>query len=112
MIFFNTTECRICQKLPTDRVVMNCCGMAYCNVCLETSCGLLASSTTYCPMCKAYLRPIKGNQPLGTMKTITSKQSLPGYPRFATITISYSMPGGKQGPEHPNPGIVLKGLTI
>ena len=38
------------------------------------------------------------------MTSHTTRQSLPGYEKYGTITINYYIPGGTQGPEHPNPG--------
>jgi len=38
------------------------------------------------------------------MTSHTTRQSLPGYEKYGTITINYHIPGGTQGPEHPNPG--------
>jgi len=38
------------------------------------------------------------------MTSYTTRQSLPGYEKYGTITINYFIPGGTQGPEHPNPG--------
>ena len=59
----------------------------------------------YCPTCKTPLRTVEGNQPHGsTMNHRTSRSSLPGYPNCGTITITYHIPSGTQGPEHPNPG--------
>ena len=59
----------------------------------------------YCPICKTPLRKVEGNQPLGgTMNHHVYGNPLPGYPKCGTITITYYIPSGTQGPEHPNPG--------
>jgi len=59
------------------------------------------------------LRKITGNQPLGgTMRTQTySRLKLPGYEKYSTIEITYYMPSGVQGKEHPNPGQPFQGTT-
>ena len=38
-------------------------------------------------------------------------QHLPGYKGYNTIHIHYSIPGGVQGPEHPNPGQPFSGTS-
>ena len=38
------------------------------------------------------------------MISFTEYSSLPGYEKYGTITITYHIPGGTQGPGHPNPG--------
>ena len=48
---------------------------------------------------------VVGNQPLGgAMNHYVYSLPLPGYPKFGTIDITYQIPSGTQGPEHPNPG--------
>ncbi|CAK9007016.1 DnaJ homolog subfamily C member 21, partial [Durusdinium trenchii] len=58
-----------------------------------------------CPSCTTFYGEEIGTQPIGGRMTHrTSPSPLPGYPNCGTITISYSIPSGTQGPEHPNPG--------
>ena len=37
--------------------------------------------------------------------------SLPGYEGYNTIQITYTIPSGVQGPEHPNPGQRYKAIS-
>ena len=94
--------CPLClNEALTDPVVMNCCKNQFCKACIEQA----MVHSPYCPTCKTPLRPVECSQPLGsTMNHCISHSSLPGYPNCGTITISYYVPHGTQGPEHPNPG--------
>ena len=77
------------------------CKQVFCNSCLDQA----LKHKPYCPACTLPLRKITGNQPKGgTMTSYATRQSLPGYEKYGTITINYHIPGGTQGPEHPNPG--------
>ncbi|KAK3553117.1 hypothetical protein QTP86_031698 [Hemibagrus guttatus] len=45
----------------------------------------------------------------GTMKYTELGMSLPGYEQYRTAKITYSIPDGIQGEEHPNPGLPFEG---
>ena len=45
------------------------------------------------------------------MTWTTSTRSLAGYEGSGTISISYSLPSGRQGPEHANPGAPFAGTS-
>jgi len=40
-----------------------------------------------------------------------AKHRIPGYEYFSTIMITYKIPSGTQGPNHPNPGKHYTGKT-
>lgn len=114
-------ECPICLdvfKMPLKTK----CGHMFCKGCIEEA----LRHDSYCPTCKKPLRPITGKQPPGgTMTSLVCFSFLavrvmcnnafavcmqilnfpvPGYEGCNTIKIQYTIPGGVQGPEHPNPG--------
>ncbi|XP_060748397.1 uncharacterized protein si:busm1-163l24.3 [Tachysurus vachellii] len=45
----------------------------------------------------------------GTMRCTELPMNLPGYEQYRTAKITYSIPDGIQGEEHPNPGLPFKG---
>ena len=92
--------CPICLDSPTDRTTSECCKQIFCSVCLEQA----LTHSPYCPLCMIPLRTVVGNQPNGVMTHTRSRPSLPGYDNHGTIVISYNIPSGTQGPQHPNPG--------
>ncbi|XP_012275344.1 protein deltex [Orussus abietinus] len=57
-----------------------------------------------CPVCRLIYGEKRGNQPAGTMNWTRIPRALPGFPNTKTIQITYDIPSGIQGPEHPNPG--------
>ncbi|XP_008546966.1 protein deltex [Microplitis demolitor] len=57
-----------------------------------------------CPVCRMIYGEKRGNQPAGTMNWTRIPRALPGFPHTNTIQITYDIPSGIQGPEHPNPG--------
>ncbi|XP_015597376.1 protein deltex isoform X2 [Cephus cinctus] len=57
-----------------------------------------------CPVCRLIYGEKRGNQPSGTMNWTRIPRALPGFPNTNTIQITYDIPSGIQGPEHPNPG--------
>ena len=102
ILFYLYTGCPIClNEVLTDPVTTNCCKNQFCRACIDQ--GIIHSP--YCPICKMPLRKVVGNQPLGgAMNHYVYSNPLPGYPKCGTITITYQIPSGTQGPEHPNPG--------
>lgn len=57
-----------------------------------------------CPVCRMIYGEKRGNQPPGTMNWTRIPRALPGFPSTNTIQITYDIPSGIQGSEHPNPG--------
>jgi deltex len=89
-------------------VELSGCGHGFHEVCIRRHLGMRPA----CPLCfKAYgLRT--GNQPPGEMNVSFRRPgSLPlgGHERDGTIVISYNIPNGIQGAEHPNPGRAFAG---
>lgn len=68
---------------------------------------MFALQTSYlqCPVCKAIYGVKQGNQPPGIMNFQVLPFTLPGYEGCGTIQITYHIPSGVQGPEHPRPGM-------
>jgi len=107
-------DCPICydklkDKPPTAVGTCKHCKQAFCKGCLDEA----LKHKPYCPTCTVPLRKVTGNQPLGgTMRTQTYQyQKLPGYEKYGTIEITYHIPSGVQGKEHPNPGQPFQGTT-
>ena len=59
-------------------------------------------------MCKRRWR-IRGQQPDGTMRVTRSGSSCAGHGGAGTIHISYRLPSGTQGAQHPHPGVAYSG---
>lgn len=83
------------------------CGHVFHERCLEE---LMRTTPTHiqCPHCKRIYGLKMGNQPTNaTMQHTIVSTKLAGYENVNTIQITYSVQGGVQGPEHPNPGRCL-----
>ncbi|KAF1657372.1 E3 ubiquitin-protein ligase DTX3L, partial [Aptenodytes patagonicus] len=92
--------CPICMERINNKQILRKCNHAFCKSCIE-------QAMTYkqtCPVCNTIYGPVKGDQPEGTMSTRKIPVTLPGYPNCDTIEITYSMHGGIQTSNHPNPG--------
>uniref|UniRef100_A0A8C0HII2 E3 ubiquitin-protein ligase n=1 Tax=Buteo japonicus TaxID=224669 RepID=A0A8C0HII2_9AVES len=92
--------CPICMERINNKEILRKCNHAFCKSCID-------QAMTYkqtCPVCNTVYGLMKGDQPEGTMSTRTVSSSLPGYPKCGTIEITYSMYGGIQTSNHPNPG--------
>lgn len=92
--------CIICMDAITDKHVLPQCKHEFCNPCITKA----LSYKPACPVCQVSYGMQKGNQPEGTMSFIVSRHSLPGYSSCGSIVITYTMEGGIQTEEHPNPG--------
>ncbi|NWQ75386.1 DTX3L ligase, partial [Columbina picui] len=92
--------CPICMERIHNKEVLRKCNHAFCKSCID----LAMSYKQACPVCNTVYGLVEGNQPEGTMSTRTMHSSLPGYPSCGTIEITYSMRGGIQTKNHPNPG--------
>ncbi|KFV90722.1 E3 ubiquitin-protein ligase DTX3L, partial [Fulmarus glacialis] len=92
--------CPICMERINNKEVLRKCNHAFCKSCIN-------QAMTYkqtCPVCNTVYGLMKGDQPEGTMSTITKSESLPGYSNCGTIEITYNMRSGIQTSNHPNPG--------
>eukprot|EP00058_Branchiostoma_floridae_P022867 XP_002608357.1 hypothetical protein BRAFLDRAFT_91316 [Branchiostoma floridae] len=76
--------------------------------CIDTA----LSYKSQCPMCKAIVGELRGNQPPGRMDWHTDHRTrLPGFESCGAIIIYYNFPSGKQGSGHPNPGRYFSGTS-
>ena len=101
--------CPICLEKPTNPVKMPCCQQILCKACSDRA----FQESPLCLVCRKPLRAVVGNQPANATMThsFVSRHSLPGYPDFGIITITYRVPDGIQTHEHPNPGRRYCGTT-
>ncbi|XP_054686885.1 E3 ubiquitin-protein ligase DTX3L isoform X1 [Grus americana] len=92
--------CPICMETISNKEILRKCNHAFCKSCID-------EAMTYrqtCPICNTVYGLMKGDQPEGTMSTRKLSSALPGYPGCGTIEITYTMHGGVQTSNHPNPG--------
>ena len=109
MFCFLTTkdQCPLCKGAINDPVITPC-QHKYCRGCLARS----LHDSPYCAVCRVQLRDVTGNQPDGgRMSHHILKQSLIGYDGYGTIKITYYIPSGIQGHNHPHPGRQFSGDT-
>lgn len=102
--------CPICLDLikTNDCSVLNKCKHKFCKDCLAKAFQLKPA----CPICGEIYGNLTGTQPKGgTMTVSRDSSSLPGYEQYGTIVISYYIPSGHQGNEHPNPGMAYQGAS-
>ncbi|XP_065494423.1 E3 ubiquitin-protein ligase DTX3L [Caloenas nicobarica] len=92
--------CPICMDRIDNKEVLRKCNHAFCKNCIDQA----MSYKQACPICNTVYGLVEGDQPEGTMSTRMMPSSLPGYPSCGTIEITYSMRGGIQTKNHPNPG--------
>ena len=85
-------KCCICMDVPTQPTALGC-KHVFCKECID---GWFKQKPT-CPSCGKVYGELKGSQPQGKMSYKTKSTPLPGYPKAATIEITYSFPSGKQG---------------
>ncbi|KAF6735678.1 E3 ubiquitin-protein ligase DTX3L [Oryzias melastigma] len=93
-------NCPICLCPFTDKESLSC-KHEFCKLCLQEA---EKSSGPICPVCRKVFGIIQGNQPDGTMTWTKSSGPVPGFPHCGTITITYSIPSGRQTEKHPKPG--------
>lgn len=99
--------CPVCKNNITDPVT-TICGHKYCSGCLARS----LQASPYCAVCRNPLQEITGDQPDGgKMSHHILNFSLAGHQGFNTIKITYYIPSGVQGPNHPHPGRQFTGDT-
>ncbi|XP_016332873.1 probable E3 ubiquitin-protein ligase DTX2 [Sinocyclocheilus anshuiensis] len=102
--------CPICLETLkiSECTVLSKCKHRFCKDCLERAFHVKPT----CPICGEIYGNLTGTQPKGGTMTVSSdRSSLPGYERYGTIIISYHIPSGYQGDEHPNPGMPYQGAT-
>ncbi|KAM8770642.1 E3 ubiquitin-protein ligase DTX3L [Rhynchonycteris naso] len=92
--------CSICMDLMSNKQVLPKCKHEFCAPCINKA----LTYKSVCPLCQTSYGVQKGNQPEGIMTFSTQSSSLPGYESCGSIVINYSMKGGIQTKEHPNPG--------
>uniref|UniRef100_A0A8C8TA60 E3 ubiquitin-protein ligase n=1 Tax=Peromyscus maniculatus bairdii TaxID=230844 RepID=A0A8C8TA60_PERMB len=94
-------DCAICMDTISNKRVLPKCKHEFCTPCITRA----LSIKPVCPVCQTSYGIQKGNQPDGgTMTFSTLRHPLPGYGNCGTIVIQYTMSGGIQTKEHPNPG--------
>ena len=99
--------CSVCLDPLAQAVVVLPCSHSLHQHCarqlvLQGSAGPLCLQ---CPQCQTQHGTRTGTQPRGgTMAWVTTGTSLPGHEGTGTIAITYSIPAGVQGEEHPHPG--------
>ncbi|XP_075540571.1 E3 ubiquitin-protein ligase DTX4-like [Dermacentor variabilis] len=108
-------DCSICCEPLVASSSYNSCGrvvrLSHCTHYFHYAClaAMYKSNpkTSYlqCPVCKAIYGVKQGNQPPGIMNFQVLPFTLPGYEGCGTIQITYHIPSGVQGPEHPRPGM-------
>ncbi|KAJ8681393.1 hypothetical protein QAD02_017180 [Eretmocerus hayati] len=101
-----TDSCPVCLGTPEPLTVE----LIRCRHRLHLAClnAMLSSQQLLmyiqCPVCRMIYGEKRGNQPSGSMNWTRLPRSLPGFPNTKTIQITYDIPSGIQGPEHPHPG--------
>ncbi|XP_062273938.1 E3 ubiquitin-protein ligase DTX3L [Scomber scombrus] len=102
-------SCPICMEpiVTTEKKTLRC-KHSFCTQCLKTA----FEYKPVCPTCGEIYSPLRGTQPDGGRMDVTQKSSsLPGYERYGTIIIHYTIPSGIQKMEHPNPGQPYEGAS-
>uniref|UniRef100_A0A3B3CNR3 E3 ubiquitin-protein ligase n=2 Tax=Oryzias melastigma TaxID=30732 RepID=A0A3B3CNR3_ORYME len=100
-------NCPICFSPFTDKESLSC-KHEFCKLCLQEA---EKSSGPICPVCRKVFGIIQGDQPDGTMTWTKSSVEVPGFPHCGTITITYSIPSGRQTEKHPKPGHFYTGTS-
>ncbi|KAB1283761.1 E3 ubiquitin-protein ligase DTX3L [Camelus dromedarius] len=98
--------CIICMDTINNKRVLSKCKHEFCSLCIERA----FSYKPVCPVCQTSYGIQKGNQPDGNMSFSYLKDSLPGYESCGSIKIIYTIKGGIQTKEHPNPGKRFYGI--
>ncbi|XP_078462317.1 uncharacterized protein LOC144727397 [Lampetra planeri] len=98
--------CPICLGDFTEKYALPNCKHAFCRECID----MASKIRPVCPICNKPYGTIVGDQPINAHMTVNiTSGHLPGYPLCGTIEITYSIPSGIQGPEHPQPGMAYHG---
>ncbi|KAK3584352.1 hypothetical protein CHS0354_000863 [Potamilus streckersoni] len=100
-------NCTICLCTKTDPKFLPC-GHSFCSECYSQ----MLEQRPVCAICGTIVGTITGNQPNdGRMYVRTSLMSLAGYEEHGCIEITYDFPAGRQGPDHPSPGVWYGHMT-
>lgn len=102
--------CPICLETikMAESTVLTKCQHRFCKDCLDRAFQLKPA----CPICGEIYGSLTGTQPKGGTMTVSwDRSSLAGYQRCGTIVITYYIPSGSQGVEHPNPGMSYHGVS-
>ncbi|XP_072920486.1 E3 ubiquitin-protein ligase DTX3L [Hemitrygon akajei] len=99
--------CPICLEEMEIRETLKC-KHSFCKECID----LAFKTKSACPVCGEVYGELKGNQPEGgRMIHRLVQMRLPGYEKYDTIEIHYTIPDGFQGKEHPQPGQRYNGTS-
>ncbi|XP_051894993.1 E3 ubiquitin-protein ligase DTX3L [Pristis pectinata] len=99
--------CPICLEEIEVRETLKC-KHTFCKECID----MAFKTKSACPVCGEVYGELKGNQPEGgRMSHRNLAMHLPGYEKYDTIEIHYTIPDGLQGKEHPQPGQKYHGTT-
>ncbi|XP_072427740.1 E3 ubiquitin-protein ligase DTX3L [Chiloscyllium punctatum] len=102
------STCPICLEEIENRETLKKCKHSFCKDCINVA----FKTKSACPICGELYGEIIGTQPEGgKMSSRNMQMSLPGYEKFETIEIHYTIPDGIQGAEHPHPGQRYYGTT-
>ncbi|XP_059845420.1 E3 ubiquitin-protein ligase DTX3L isoform X2 [Hypanus sabinus] len=92
--------CPICLEEMEMQETLKC-KHSFCKECIDKA----FKTKSACPVCGEVYGELKGNQPEGgRMIHRLMQMRLPGYEKYDTIEIHYTIPDGFQGKEHPQPG--------
>ncbi|XP_062600871.1 uncharacterized protein LOC134262490 [Saccostrea cucullata] len=99
--------CCICMDTPSNPKALKC-GHVFCKDCIDQQFKYKPA----CPSCGKVFGKMTGDQPPGTVSLRKERRRLPGYEDCdRCIVITYTIGGGRQGEEHPNPDQYFKGIT-
>lgn len=102
-------ECPICLSKITKPKALKCCKQKFCIACIDEA----LQHSALCPMCQTPQWPLKGNQPVGSMRSeVSYYPNLPGFAKCHTIKIHYYFPNGIQGDNHPSPGTTMNYICM
>ncbi|KAB7495093.1 putative E3 ubiquitin-protein ligase DTX2 [Armadillidium nasatum] len=85
-------------------ISLSLCGHSFHEECICQYVEASPSKFLQCPNCKKLHGEKWGIQPKGSMDVQKMSGSLPGFSGYDTYKITYNIPSGIQGPEHPHPG--------
>lgn len=85
-------RCPICLDSFTNKKQLKC-KHEFCDSCLQET---KKHQGPICPICKDVFGVIEGDQPNGTMRWDRFGHSLPGFPGYGHIVITYCIPSGTQ----------------
>uniref|UniRef100_UPI00358E6AE2 uncharacterized protein isoform X2 n=1 Tax=Myxine glutinosa TaxID=7769 RepID=UPI00358E6AE2 len=85
----------------SDKTELDKCKHSFCKICIDKAFKVKKA----CPICNTAYGILRGNQPEGTMAVYHDVHAhLPGFDGCGSIEITYKIPSGTQGSEHPHPG--------